>query len=285
MQWDLGKNTAGQYIRQGSLDKPPRFVRSLVGKLKADPEMERSILPSHISTMFLQHSELRENYSRPKTEDLLFHWSHIHRPARGPACANCDTALTVKRPARPDPSATRIFYGNIASGNSVMKNAQDRDRIAHPDDIIAYEMEAAGIMDCRALVIRGVCDYADSHKNDEWHRFAAVAAAAYAKTLIHAMPTRILSKERVRGELLTAMNGLSRTNVDSCIRRSDTEQKLGMTTYDSASKSSRRQSIVGDNWSHQWIEMRDGAPQLSLLDKALASKVKVPGTRKDTTRK
>jgi nucleoside phosphorylase len=34
------------------------------------------------------------------------------------------------------------------------------------------------------LVIRGICDYADSHKNDVWHRYAAVTAAAYAKEFL-----------------------------------------------------------------------------------------------------
>jgi nucleoside phosphorylase len=34
------------------------------------------------------------------------------------------------------------------------------------------------------LVIRGVCDYADSHKNDIWQPYAAAVAAAYAKKLL-----------------------------------------------------------------------------------------------------
>ncbi len=34
------------------------------------------------------------------------------------------------------------------------------------------------------LVVRGICDYSDSHKNDRWQRYAAAAAAAYAKELL-----------------------------------------------------------------------------------------------------
>ena len=34
------------------------------------------------------------------------------------------------------------------------------------------------------LVIRGICDYADSHKNKQWQGYAAAAAAAYAKELL-----------------------------------------------------------------------------------------------------
>ena len=34
------------------------------------------------------------------------------------------------------------------------------------------------------LVIRGICDYADSHKNKQWQGYAAATAAAYAKELL-----------------------------------------------------------------------------------------------------
>jgi hypothetical protein len=34
------------------------------------------------------------------------------------------------------------------------------------------------------LVIRGICDYSDSHKNKDWQGYAAMAAAAYAKDLL-----------------------------------------------------------------------------------------------------
>ncbi|KAJ5335874.1 uncharacterized protein N7506_003896 [Penicillium brevicompactum] len=50
-------------------------------------------------------------------------------------------------------------------------------------------MEAAGLMDdFPCLVVRGICDYADSHKNKEWQGYAAVAAVAYAKELVSVAP-------------------------------------------------------------------------------------------------
>ena len=54
-----------------------------------------------------------------------------------------------------------------------------------------WEMEAAGLMNhFPCLVIRGVCDYADSHKNDAWYPYVAMTAAAYAKEfLYYASPT------------------------------------------------------------------------------------------------
>src|SRR5690606_20569016 len=78
-----------------------------------------------------------------------------------------------------------IHYGLIASGNQVMKDAFIRDKLAKEKDILCFEMEAAGLMNhFPCLVIRGICDYSDSHKNKEWQGYAAMTAAAYAKDLL-----------------------------------------------------------------------------------------------------
>jgi hypothetical protein len=72
-----------------------------------------------------------------------------------------------------------------------MKHGSTRDRLAEEHGIMCFEMEAAGLMDTfPCLVIRGISDYADSHKNKEWQEYAAAAAAAYAKELLCMTPTR-----------------------------------------------------------------------------------------------
>ncbi|TQV96575.1 hypothetical protein V2A60_003037 [Cordyceps javanica] len=46
-------------------------------------------------------------------------------------------------------------------------------------------MEAAGVAQAfPCLVIRGISDYCDSHKNDSWQKYAATVAAAFAKELL-----------------------------------------------------------------------------------------------------
>ena len=78
-----------------------------------------------------------------------------------------------------------VHYGLIASGNAVMRSAQRRDELQSALDVICFEMEAAGLMDdFPCIVIRGICDYSDDHKNKIWQPYAAVAAAAYAKDLL-----------------------------------------------------------------------------------------------------
>ena len=64
-----------------------------------------------------------------------------------------------------------------------------RDLIAQEFDILCFEMEAAGLMDqLPCLVIRGICDYCDSHKSKQWQGYAAITAAAYAKGLLNVVP-------------------------------------------------------------------------------------------------
>jgi nucleoside phosphorylase len=63
-----------------------------------------------------------------------------------------------------------------------MKDALIRDTIAAERGALCFEMDVAGLVNhFPCLVIRGICDYADSHKNKDWQGYAAMAAPAYAK--------------------------------------------------------------------------------------------------------
>jgi nucleoside phosphorylase len=66
-----------------------------------------------------------------------------------------------------------------------MKHGVTREKLRQERDIICFEMEAAGLMNnFPCLVIRGICDYSDTHKNKNWQPYAAATAAAYAKELL-----------------------------------------------------------------------------------------------------
>jgi nucleoside phosphorylase len=80
-----------------------------------------------------------------------------------------------------------------------MKDALIRDRLAADKDVLCFEMEAAGLMNTfPCLVIRGICDYSDSHKNKEWQGYAAMVAAAYAKDLLQRIPLNKIEADRIR---------------------------------------------------------------------------------------
>jgi nucleoside phosphorylase len=81
--------------------------------------------------------------------------------------------------------APALYVGAMASGNMVIKSAAHRDQIAEKEKVIAFEMEGAGIWDeVPCIVVKGVCDYADSHKHKGWQDFAAATAASAAKAIL-----------------------------------------------------------------------------------------------------
>ncbi|KAG7284986.1 hypothetical protein NEMBOFW57_009604 [Staphylotrichum longicolle] len=78
-----------------------------------------------------------------------------------------------------------VHFGVIASGDTVMMSAEHRDAVARQAGVIAFEMEGIGVWDSfPCLVIKGACDYADSHKSKGWQRYAAAAAAACMKAVL-----------------------------------------------------------------------------------------------------
>jgi nucleoside phosphorylase len=86
-----------------------------------------------------------------------------------------------------------------------MKDALTRDALAGKNGVLCFEMEAAGLMNhFPCLVIRGICDYSDSHKNKEWQGFAAMMAAAYAKDLLCQIPPNKVEAEKPINEVLNS---------------------------------------------------------------------------------
>ncbi|KAH0496825.1 hypothetical protein TgHK011_004169 [Trichoderma gracile] len=84
-----------------------------------------------------------------------------------------------------EPQKPVIHFGVVVSGDSVMKSGHHRDDIASREKAIAFEMEGAGVWDSfPTVVIKSVCDYADSHKNKNWQRYAAATAAACMKAFL-----------------------------------------------------------------------------------------------------
>jgi nucleoside phosphorylase len=83
----------------------------------------------------------------------------------------------------------------IGSAYTVIKDAGLREELRRALKIICVEMEAVGLMDSfPCLVIRGICDYADSHKNKKWQLYAAATAAAYMKELLSVILPKNVAK-------------------------------------------------------------------------------------------
>ena len=87
-------------------------------------------------------------------------------------------------------------YGTVASGNQVIKNAAERDKVSSElGGVLSFEMEGAGLMNSfPRLIIRGICDYADSDKNKRWQPYVAGIAAAYAREVLSVVPPTDVEK-------------------------------------------------------------------------------------------
>ena len=185
VQYDYGKTEAENEFRiTGHLNRPPDILLNALTTLKAKHELEDHEILNHVSAGFSKYPKMQAKYSlHEDLVDQLFDSGHPHCNTE-PTCEKCNASQLVIRQPRSDKEPV-IHYGLIASANQVMKHGETRDRLMRKLNVKCFEMEAAGLMDCfSCLVIRGISDYADSHKNDSWQMRAAAVAAAYAKELL-----------------------------------------------------------------------------------------------------
>ena len=195
VQYDFGKSTKDGFERTGSLNSPPTVVKTAISKLESAHQMEGNKVLQHLEAGMTRYPMMSATYARGASlQDVLFKPGYTHRHNSDQDCQGCDAKEIVNRaPRKSDIPA--IHYGLIASGNRVIKNGVERDHTSKTlGDVLCFEMEAAGLINTLpCIVIRGICDYADSHKNKKWQGYAAATAAAYAKELLSSIPTQQLA--------------------------------------------------------------------------------------------
>ncbi|KAF4421781.1 hypothetical protein FACUT_10868 [Fusarium acutatum] len=183
--FDHGKVIQGQPFQEsGFLNQPPMMLRTAVQGLRAEYEAEGHQLERAINEILDQKPRL------------------LRKPHDDPNCDLCSSdplRLKVRTERTSDEDNQTIHYGLITSSNKLMKDATIRDELAKKG-VLCFETEAAGLMNhFPCLVIRGICDYADSYKNDEWQGYAAMAAA-YAKDLLCQIhPNRAEAEAKISG--------------------------------------------------------------------------------------
>jgi nucleoside phosphorylase len=112
--------------------------------------------------------------------------------------SSTDHKIIVEHPKDPERNGAfpRVFRGPIASADRLLKNPIKRDQLREKFKVKAIEMEGSGIADATweletgYLVVRGICDYCDHNKGDVWQKYAAIAAAAYTRSLLESMPVQ-----------------------------------------------------------------------------------------------
>lgn len=185
IQYDIDKiNTDGEFKRTSSLNSPPRALSTAVSAMKAAGLTDDPRYPEYLQSAIGRTAQNRKIFGRPAARsDRLFHARHDH-PAGVNSCDGCLAEWEEVRDERDD-NDPQPHYGIIASGNKVIKHGQIREQLHSETGALCYEVETPGLMlDIPYIVIRGINDYADSHKNKEWQGYAAMAAAALTKELL-----------------------------------------------------------------------------------------------------
>uniref|UniRef100_A0A093XA57 5'-methylthioadenosine/S-adenosylhomocysteine nucleosidase n=1 Tax=Talaromyces marneffei PM1 TaxID=1077442 RepID=A0A093XA57_TALMA len=218
--YDFGKRYADELKLKSSLtfkttDKS-HSVRRFMNTMQTDHYRELLLrrATDHLQTVRDRYSS---KYGSPqRSEDRLFTPEYRHKHHKPRTCPICDECTTTsksvcevalasicedlgcdsdqliprQRLANGDvPQSPVLHWGVFASADTVLKSARDRDWIAEKYGVIAFEMEATGACDIfPCIVIKGACDYADSHKNKKWQNYAAISAACVMKSLLNWYP-------------------------------------------------------------------------------------------------
>jgi nucleoside phosphorylase len=195
VQYNHGKAEAGQFRRTGALAPPPAVLLNAAQDLAAKRARSRNDpVLENLRRIETDIQGLRRYRHPGPAQDHLYQADYIHLDTKL-SCdrCECDTIKLVNRDIDDDGENENphmiVHRGTIAAGELIMKNGVLRDQLAEQYGILYFETEAAGTLaDFPCIIIRGISDYSDSHKNDQWHGYAAAVAAAYARQLFFHMP-------------------------------------------------------------------------------------------------
>ena len=191
---------------EDSIGRPPQDIGAILAQLKT-----RHYLQVMQKNMSIYLRSLQEKLPEAKyptsSADRVYPPGYLHKHHDNHMCEECSRSkksichiairmscdelgcvtpqVDANRPQNTAERLPALHFGKMGSGHTVMKSGEECDRIARADGIIAFEMEGAGVgSHFPSIVIKGVCDFADSHKNKEWQHYAAATAAAYTKTFL-----------------------------------------------------------------------------------------------------
>jgi nucleoside phosphorylase len=210
IQYDFGRQYPGGFEKKTDvkdmLGRPNRAIRSMLASLQV--RRSRGDLQEKLSQHLQTLQESLPDWHRPTSiDDILFEASYQHKHYNHEATCSCldSTSKDICKAAinssctllgcalgqvcrrRPitGHNSPRVHIGMVASADTVMKSGEHRDRLVNLEGVIGFEMEGAGVWDnISCIIIKGVCDYADSHKNKAWQAYAAATGAATAKAFL-----------------------------------------------------------------------------------------------------
>ncbi|KAL3454410.1 hypothetical protein BJX65DRAFT_301051 [Aspergillus insuetus] len=205
VEYDLGTQSPGGFARKDTLmashGRARQGIRSMVAMMNASRAHLQMDLAHHLRMLQEKHHATYPGLDK----DVLWQPTYDHRPV-GCQCSldasDIEEALIARRRISDvEAPLPALHFGIIASGDTVIKSAAYRDQLAVSEDVIGYEMELTGAWEnLPCILIKGVADYADSHKSKEWQEYAAASSAACMRALLNLSPVPFGLEESGRDE-------------------------------------------------------------------------------------
>lgn len=190
----------------GTSHDPPAPLLSAIITLESEHFLQGNQIAQAVNGTLDNFPKLRKMAKRPdQGTDQLYEGvcsqfvegksaDHHHHTICDDSCSSGSVSRPPRSEDEDDPS---VHYGLIVSADRRMENSQCRDKLAAASDVLCFDVEAAGLTDViPSLVIRGICDYSDSHKYDPWRGYAGMTAAAYARDLLLRVRPQITTPQK-----------------------------------------------------------------------------------------
>ena len=153
VHYDQGTDNEGDFVLSDRQAETPAIVRSAFGHIElTEPRAFKkgNIFASELEALL---SALKDDpddeFICPSQETDQLHEYIFERSEVFPKL--------VDRSPRDESERTKIWYGSLGSGNSLMRNHNRRDELRDNYELIGLEMEAAGTMNTLPTgMIRGV---------------------------------------------------------------------------------------------------------------------------------
>jgi hypothetical protein len=194
---DGSSSCHGRFVQTRCLNKSPPMLLTVLSSLQSEHDQHGSKAEELLKQAAACYPNFQPKLVAPSGggdadigTDYLYQASYVHIGCGGNGCDSCDAGVLVGRPGRPFMGST-LYFGVIALGEREIACGTTCNQARAELGVLCFEREAAGLMDnLPCLVVRGISDYADTHKSLSWRGYAAVPAAVSAKELLQIMPPR-----------------------------------------------------------------------------------------------
>ena len=208
VQADDGQMKTVFFVEKDDIKDPPAVLSSALKHILLELYLENTGIPKFVDDIFAKHPQTmgpKPGHIHQQGAENYTSFSEAGAQTNSPRCRNSINCYPLPRNEE-DANNPAIHHSVIASSITTVEAVETRDSLvvkAHEDvekECICFETEAAGLTGpFPCLLIRGICNYAKSNKDDEWQRYAAAMAAAFAKELLGYVSKDVLDETQTIG--------------------------------------------------------------------------------------